>query len=75
MKVQKELELFSKYKHYYKYANDFDKLNPKVSYQIRYFVCKKLYNNKLLLNNNQIDFLNKKIEEMKVFVASSKQST
>lgn len=73
MKVQ-ELQIFDKYKQYFKYAEELEKLNPKVSYQIQYFVCKKLYNNKINLTHNQMDFVNKKIQEMKNYLEISKKS-
>ena len=62
MKTQ-ELPYFSRFKQFYKYADDFEKINPKVSYQIKYFVSKTLYNNKNLLNELQINFLKKKFKE------------
>ncbi len=73
MKVQ-ELQTFDKYKQYFKYAEEFQTLYPKISYQIQYFVCKNLYSNKHNLSQNQMEYTNKKIQEMKILFEYSKRS-
>jgi hypothetical protein len=73
MKVQ-ELQIFDKYKQYFKYAEEFQKLHPKISYQIQYFVCKNLYNKKNNLSQSQIEYTSKKIQDMKIFLENSKRS-
>ena len=69
-----ELSFFDKYKAYFKYSEGLEKSNPKVSYQIKYFVCKTLYNNKKLLKESEIELMNKKVEEFRIFVVNSKKS-
>lgn len=67
-------QLFKKHKQFFKYAKDFEKSYPKICYQISYFVCKKLYNNRSELLRSEAEYLTKKIEEMRYFVAECKKS-